>query len=430
MASTIRSLIDRFYPNSNSTGHRITILGLPNSGKTTLLYLLRTGEIVQTIPSIGWNIETVDVTTANSKTFRMTGWDIGKGCGGTYLYGIVRMYTFYTEAIIWLVDSSDRDVLQESVETLTKVLYGVDQDQVKTSKIIPILIFANKSDKPGAMSLDEIRIRFSKAISGRIASIFRITLTSNTNYPKEPSQVTGLPEAFDWLLLALDITKNAKAPPVPTANTAATPKPITTETKSPTAPDPRSPDSLSQKLESWLTRIETDVPPENFLAQFRSFTLPSWDHYTHIRIAYVMLTTYGRKDGKEMIFKEIEKYIAVSPQTTGKTFHLTMTYFWIQIVHFGIRNMPPTQPSSSTTTHSDTTTTHSVPSHASGASPDDFAKFLLINPHVVDGNLWADYYTKEVLMSPKAKAEMVLPDKKALPNLVIRDAISSYTSAV
>jgi hypothetical protein len=97
-----------------------------------------------------------------------------------------------------------------------------------------------------------------------------------------------------------------------------------------------------------------------------------------------------------------------------------MTYFWIQIVHFGIRNMPAL-PNNAPTTSTD-------PSSAlpQSASPDNFADFLLLNPHVADGNLWADYYTKAVMMSPQAKSEMVLPDKKPLPNLVIRDAISKY----
>lgn len=42
-----------------------------------------------------------------------------------------------------------------------------------------------------------------------------------------------------------------------------------------------------------------------------------------------------------MIFSGIEKYIAQSSQTRGRTFHVTMTYFWIQMVHFGICSMPP-----------------------------------------------------------------------------------------
>lgn len=54
---------------------------------------------------------------------------------------------------------------------------------------------------------------------------------------------------------------------------------------------------------------------------------------------------------------------------------------------------------------------------------DDFAHFLLLNPYVADGNLWASYYSKDVMMSPKARAELVLPDVKPLPSLVVRDAI-------
>ena len=273
------------------------------------------GEIVKTIPSMGYNIETVDVKTASNKPFRMTGWDIGRGSCGyhDYNYGLIRLYTAAAEAIIWVVDSSDRNAIPESVDALIQVLSGLDKDRIATkTNTIPILMLrqsilivlnshlisffrlANKSDKPNAMSLDEMRINFSKAVSGHITSIFRTTLTSDIN-PTVPNQVTGLPEAFDWLLLALEISKNAAA-----TRLASTTKPITIDTKS-LLPDPRSSNTLSQKLESWLTRTETDFPPEEFLAKFQSFTLPSWDHYTHIRIAYVMLTKYGRKDGKRSL---------------------------------------------------------------------------------------------------------------------------------
>jgi len=109
--------------------------------------------------------------------------------------------------------------------------------------------------------------------------------------------------------------------------------------------------------------------------------------------------------GKDLIFKGLEDYIVNSSQTKGRSFHITMTYFWIQIVHFGIRNMPPCEELSQS---------------------DNFLRFLLINPYVVDGGMWADYYSKDVMMSTKAKGEMVFPDKKPLPNLVIRDAITTF----
>ncbi|CAD5319422.1 unnamed protein product [Arabidopsis thaliana] len=38
---------------------RILVLGLDNAGKTTILYRLQMGEVVSTIPTIGFNVETV-----------------------------------------------------------------------------------------------------------------------------------------------------------------------------------------------------------------------------------------------------------------------------------------------------------------------------------------------------------------------------------
>ncbi|PIO52490.1 hypothetical protein TELCIR_26204 [Teladorsagia circumcincta] len=39
---------------------RILILGLDGAGKTTILYRLQVGEVVTTIPTIGFNVEQVE----------------------------------------------------------------------------------------------------------------------------------------------------------------------------------------------------------------------------------------------------------------------------------------------------------------------------------------------------------------------------------
>ena len=39
---------------------RIAMLGLDCAGKTTILYKLKLGEVVTTIPTIGFNVETVE----------------------------------------------------------------------------------------------------------------------------------------------------------------------------------------------------------------------------------------------------------------------------------------------------------------------------------------------------------------------------------
>merc|ERR1712226_1037887 len=51
---------------------RILMVGLDAAGKTTILYKLKLGEVVTTIPTIGFNVETVEY-----KNLSFTVWDVG-----------------------------------------------------------------------------------------------------------------------------------------------------------------------------------------------------------------------------------------------------------------------------------------------------------------------------------------------------------------
>ena len=54
MGILISTLMDRFFGPMPA---RICMLGLDNAGKTTILYKLKLGEVVSTIPTIGFNVE-------------------------------------------------------------------------------------------------------------------------------------------------------------------------------------------------------------------------------------------------------------------------------------------------------------------------------------------------------------------------------------
>ena len=56
-------------------------------------------------------------------------------------------------------------------------------------------------------------------------------------------------------------------------------------------------DALTAKLTAWVDRASKDTPPDEFLKSFSDVNLPSWDHYTHIRIAYTILKIHGRQKG-------------------------------------------------------------------------------------------------------------------------------------
>ncbi|KAG6843901.1 hypothetical protein H0H87_011909 [Tephrocybe sp. NHM501043] len=362
MSAIIHRVLDKLYPRGPSE-YTVVIFGEPWVGKTTLLYLLKLGKVVPTISSIGFNTETVDAPTTTEQPLKLTVWDIGGGCAPTYrTISLMVPHLAKTDAIVWVVDASmnGKHYLSENVSSLSQMLDEVDPWRSGSKKDYPVLILANKQDRPNTIPLHEIREAFGKVVSGRSSCIFPTSLTN-------PMDKSGLPEAFEWFRFALEnAARGRKTPAV-----------------QPTLPNLREVSYLREKIESWVTRAESDDDPHR----------------------------------KDMIFEGIEKYITESPLARGRTFHVTMTYFWIQVVHLGIRNMLPSN---------DLKTNETIlPSNITGmASPEQFTLFLALNPYVADGNLWADYYSKEVMMSPAAKAAMTLPDKKPLPNLVVRDAIS------
>mmetsp|Transcript_50098 Transcript_50098/g.104275 ORF Transcript_50098/g.104275 Transcript_50098/m.104275 type:complete len:182 (-) Transcript_50098:232-777(-) len=121
---------------------RILILGLDAAGKTTILYKLKLGEVVTTIPTIGFNVETVEY-----KNLSFTVWDVG---GQDKIRPLWRHYYQNTQAVIYVVDSTDRDRIDTAREELTKLLNeGELHDAV-------LLVFANKQDLPNAMTAAEV----------------------------------------------------------------------------------------------------------------------------------------------------------------------------------------------------------------------------------------------------------------------------------
>ena len=91
------------------------ITGLDAAGKTTILYKLKLGEVVTTIPTIGFNVESVDY-----KEIQLTGWDLGGRGGSRHLY---RHYLTNTQAVIYVVDANDQDrAKRDKIEAQMKSL--------------------------------------------------------------------------------------------------------------------------------------------------------------------------------------------------------------------------------------------------------------------------------------------------------------------
>lgn len=145
--------------------HFLILVGLDAAGKTTILYKLKLGEIVTTIPTIGFNVETVEY-----KNICFTVWDVG---GQDKIRPLWRHYFQNTQGLIFVVDSNDRERVVEAERELHNML---NEDELRDAVI---LVFANKQDLPNAMSASELteKLRLSslhnRSVSKSSASIFQ-----------------------------------------------------------------------------------------------------------------------------------------------------------------------------------------------------------------------------------------------------------------
>ncbi len=141
LTSSISKLITKIFIKQK----KLTMIGLDAAGKTTILFKLKLGEVVQTIPTIGFNIETVQY-----KNIIFDVWDTG---GGEKLRPLWRHYYEGTNAGIFVFDSQDR--YEERWREAAEMLHQFSSDIEKYG--IPLLIFANKQDDKEALSIEEIK---------------------------------------------------------------------------------------------------------------------------------------------------------------------------------------------------------------------------------------------------------------------------------
>lgn len=154
---------------------RALMLGLDAAGKTTILYKMKLGEVVSSVPTIGFNVETVEF-----QKVKFTVWDVG---GQDKIRQLWKHYFQNTQALIFVVDSSDRDRVEIAKEELHKMLA---EDELKDAVV---LVLANKQDM-GIMSVPELTDKLGLH-----------TLRGRDWFIQGTCALTGdgLTEGFEWL---------------------------------------------------------------------------------------------------------------------------------------------------------------------------------------------------------------------------------------
>mmetsp|Transcript_78038 Transcript_78038/g.180975 ORF Transcript_78038/g.180975 Transcript_78038/m.180975 type:complete len:188 (+) Transcript_78038:79-642(+) len=156
---------------------RILMLGLDNAGKTTILKKMSEEDITHIMPTQGFNIKSLV-----HDGFKLNVWDIG---GQKSIRPFWSNYFESSDALVYVIDSSDKRRLEESGAELGELLR---EDKLGG---VPLLLFANKQDLLQAVPADEISQALAlDSIKDRDWQIQACSATEGT----------GLQEGMEWLV--------------------------------------------------------------------------------------------------------------------------------------------------------------------------------------------------------------------------------------
>lgn len=168
---------------TNDHEARLLVLGLDNSGKTTILKRLSDEEISQIMPTQGFNVKSI---VQNDLTLNM--WDIG---GQKSIRPYWRNYFDNVSALIYVIDSADEVRMEET---------GVELDQLLCDdkmEDVPVLIFANKQDLLNAKTPEAI----SQGLN--------LDCINDRSWHIQPCSAKGgdgLEEGMEWIMSNLEET--------------------------------------------------------------------------------------------------------------------------------------------------------------------------------------------------------------------------------
>jgi hypothetical protein len=131
---------------------------------------------------------------------------------------------------------------------------------------------------------------------------------------------------------------------------------------------------------------------QTFLQHFEDATLPSeqWHHPEHIKMAYLYLCAYPFETALPRLRHKIMALNTVHrvPDALTRGYHETITQVWLRLVEFSLDEYGPAE------------------------SADDF---YAQHPQLAHHRILRLFYSREHLLSPRAKAEFVEPDLTPLP---------------
>eukprot|EP00357_Protocruzia_adherens_P024275 CAMPEP_0114996774 /NCGR_PEP_ID=MMETSP0216-20121206/14517_1 /TAXON_ID=223996 /ORGANISM="Protocruzia adherens, Strain Boccale" /LENGTH=187 /DNA_ID=CAMNT_0002361055 /DNA_START=82 /DNA_END=645 /DNA_ORIENTATION=+ len=147
----------------------LSIIGLQNAGKTTLVNVMASGKFDEdTLPTIGFNYRTMQKGNVNMKL-----WDLG---GQPRFRESWEKYCRNVDAIVYVVDAADFGNLEVAKTQLHQLLSWPSLEG------IPLLVLGNKNDLESALNEEEIISQMQlDAIKNRPVACFSISAKFTVN---------------------------------------------------------------------------------------------------------------------------------------------------------------------------------------------------------------------------------------------------------
>ncbi|KAK4284470.1 hypothetical protein QN277_001298 [Acacia crassicarpa] len=156
----------------------ISLIGLHNAGKTSLVNAIATGGYSEDmIPTVGFNMRKV---TRGNVTIKL--WDLG---GQPRFRSMWERYCRAVSVIVYVVDAADHENLPVSKSELHDLLSKPSLNG------IPVLVVGNKIDKPEALSQQDLTDQLGlKSLTNREVCCFMVSCKNSTN----------IDTVIDWLV--------------------------------------------------------------------------------------------------------------------------------------------------------------------------------------------------------------------------------------
>lgn len=125
---------------SSTVKRKILLVGLDGAGKTSILYRLKLSDFIQTVSTVGLNVETIV-----HKNLELLVFDVGGQARTLWSY-----YFDNLDALIFVIDSTDKARLKIVREEILRISEGL-----KDNKYVMLLYF-NKQDRDDKMDFGEM----------------------------------------------------------------------------------------------------------------------------------------------------------------------------------------------------------------------------------------------------------------------------------